>query len=65
MGGIRHTNDGIIVYNTKAFDIGGGTDYKLWLKNFSWRLQGDFMHSYYASANQNDYRASTGIVWRF
>src|SRR5262249_39530832 len=27
--------------------------------------QGDYMHSHYASANQNDYRASTGISGRF
>jgi len=46
-------------------DIGGGADYKLHFKNFSWRLQGDYMHGHYASANQDDYRASTGIVWRF
>ena len=66
MGGIRHVDSNrIIIYNALGFDIGGGADYKLWFKNFSWRLQGDYMHTHYASANQNDYRASTGIVWRF
>jgi hypothetical protein len=65
MGGIRHVNSYGFVYNPVAIDIGGGTDYKLPFKNFSWRLQGDYMHGHYASANQNDYRASTGIVWRF
>jgi hypothetical protein len=63
--GIRHLNSSGFVYNPLVIDVGGGADYKLWFKNFSWRLQGDYMHSHYASANQNDYRASTGIVWRF
>jgi hypothetical protein len=58
-------NSNGFVYNPVAIDIGGGADYKLRFKNFSWRLQGDYMHGHYASANQNDYRASTGIVWRF
>jgi len=66
MAGIRHVNsNNIIIYIPIAIDIGGGVDYKLWFKNFSWRLQGDFVHSRYASDNQNDYKASTGIVWRF
>src|SRR5437899_1479837 len=64
-GGIRHVNSNGFVYNPGAFDVGGGADYKLPFKNFSWRLQGDYLHSRYASANQNDYRTSTGIVWRF
>ena len=65
MYGIRHINSNGFVYNPKALDIGGGVDYKLWFKNFSWRVQGDYMRAHYASANQNDFRASTGIVWRF
>jgi hypothetical protein len=65
MGGVRHVNSNGFVYNPTAFDVGGGADYRLPFKNFSWRLQGDYMHSYYASAYQDDYRASTGIVWRF
>jgi hypothetical protein len=65
MAGIRHVNSNGFVYNPLVIDIGGGADYKLPIKNFSWRLQGDYLHSHYHSANQNDYRASTGIVWRF
>jgi hypothetical protein len=65
MAGIRHLNSSGQVYQPLLIDIGGGADYKLWFKNFSWRFQGDFMRSKYASAIQNDYRASTGIVWRF
>ena len=63
--GIRHLNSGGFVYNPLVIDVGGGLDYKLWFKNFSWRFQGDYMHTHYLSASQNDYRASTGIVWRF
>lgn len=65
MGGIRRINSSGIIYTAPAYDIGGGIDYKLFFKNFSWRLQGDYMHSHYLSANQDDYRVSTGIVWRF
>ena len=65
MAGIRHLNSSGFVYNPLVIDVGGGVDYRLWFKNFSWRFQGDYMHTHYASATQNDYRASTGIVWRF
>jgi hypothetical protein len=65
MAGVRHLNSGGFVYNPLEIDVGGGVDYKLFFKNFSWRFQGDYMHTHYLSATQNDYRASTGIVWRF
>lgn len=65
MAGIRHVNSDGFIYNPIAIDVGGGADYKLPFKNFSWRLQGDYVNSHYASAYQEDYRASTGIVWRF
>jgi hypothetical protein len=65
MGGIRHLDSNNFIYNPVVIDVGGGVDYKLWFKNFSWRFQGDYMHTHYASAVQNDYRTSTGIVWRF
>ena len=67
MFGVRHINSSSpsFVYNPHAIDFGGGVDYKLWFKNFSWRVQGDYMHAYYSSAYQNDFRASTGVVWRF
>lgn len=65
MGGVRHTNSTGFITNQYLIDFGGGVDYKLPFRNFSWRLQGDYMFSHYLSANQNDFRASTGIVWRF
>jgi hypothetical protein len=65
MAGIRHLDSSGFIYNPLLIDVGGGVDYKLGLRNFSWRLQADYMHTHYASASQNDYRASTGIVWRF
>ena len=66
MAGIRHIRStDTFVYNPLVIDAGGGLDYKLFFKNFSWRVQGDYMHTHYASNTQNDYRASTGIVWRF
>jgi hypothetical protein len=65
MAGIRHVNSDSFIYNPLAIDVGGGADYKLRFKNFSWRLQGDYLRGHYGSATQNDYRTSTGIVWRF
>jgi hypothetical protein len=65
MAGVRHLNSSGFIYKPLVIDVGGGLDYKLPFKNFSWRFQGDYMHTHYASATQNDYRASTGIVWRF
>jgi hypothetical protein len=65
MAGIKHVDSSGNIYNPVTIDIGGGTDYKLPWRNFSWRLQLDYMHSHYLGADQDDYRASTGIVWRF
>jgi hypothetical protein len=66
MAGIRHVRStDTFVYNPLVIDVGGGLDYKVFFKNFSWRVQGDYMHTHYASNTQNDYRASTGLVWRF
>jgi hypothetical protein len=65
MGGIQRVNSSGNIYNPVAIDVGGGVDYKIFFKNFSWRLQGDYLHTHYLSATQNDYRGSTGIVWRF
>ena len=65
MAGIQRVNSGGTIYNPIAIDVGGGVDYKIFFKNFSWRLQGDYIHTCYGGASQNAYRASTGIVWRF
>jgi hypothetical protein len=76
MGGIRHVESNGFIYNPVAIDFGGGADYKLFggrgdsggrsfLKNFSWRLQGDYTFGHYSAARQNDERVSTGLVWRF
>jgi hypothetical protein len=65
MGGIQRVSSSGNIYNPVAVDVGGGTDYKIFFKNFSWRVQGDYLRTHYLSATQNDYRASTGLVWRF
>jgi hypothetical protein len=65
MGGIQQTNSSGTTFRPAAVDIGGGVDRKLPFKNFSWRLQFDYVHTHLLSANQNEYRGSTGIVWRF
>lgn len=65
MAGLRHTNSSGFITNQWLVDFGGGADYKLSFRNFSWRVQGDYMYSHFLTANQNDFRASTGLVWRF
>jgi len=65
MGGYQRLKSNGNVFTHIVIDFGGGADYRLWFKNFSWRLQGDYMHTHYLSSYQNDYRASTGLVWRF
>jgi hypothetical protein len=64
-GGVRHVDSSGIINNPIAYGGGGGIDYKLGFKNFSWRVEGDYIRSRYQSANQNDFRVSTGLVWRF
>jgi hypothetical protein len=65
MGGIRHVNSNGFIYNPLAIDFGGGADYKLPFRSFSWRLQGDYLWGHYSAVTQNDERVSTGLVWRF
>jgi hypothetical protein len=65
LGGIQQTRSGGTTFHPVALDFGGGVDRKLPFKNFSWRLQFDYVHTHLLSANQNEYRGSTGIVWRF
>jgi len=65
MAGVRHVDSEGYIYNPFVIDFGGGADYKLFFKNFSWRVQGDYLYSHHASARQNDLKVSTGLVWRF
>jgi hypothetical protein len=65
MAGVQKINSSGITYDPIAIDVGGGVDYRLHFHNFSWRVQGDGIRTNYASATEYDYRASTGIVWRF
>jgi hypothetical protein len=65
LGGIQKINSSGNAYSPTAIDAGGGADYKLFFRNFSWRIQADYVHSRLLSASQNQIRASTGIVFRF
>jgi hypothetical protein len=65
MGGIQQTRSGGDTFHPVAIDGGGGVDRKLPFRNFSWRLQFDYVHTRLLSQNQIEYRVSTGIVWRF
>jgi hypothetical protein len=52
-------------FNPVIEDAGGGADRRLPFKRFAWRFQGDYIHSHLLHTNQNDFRISTGLVWRF
>ncbi len=68
MGGELRNDSGGIVKYAVAEDVGGGVDRKfqfLFLKHFSWRLQFDYTRTHSLSTTQNDFRGSTGLVWRF
>jgi hypothetical protein len=47
-----------------ATALGGGVDLGL-SRRFAWRIQGDYLQSRVFSATQNNFRLSTGIVFRF
>jgi hypothetical protein len=65
MGGYQESKSGGESLHAWIEDVGGGVDRKLRFKKFSWRIQADYIHSQSYSANQNDIRGSTGLVWRF
>jgi hypothetical protein len=44
--------------------VGGGLDYRLF-RPIAWRVQGDYVHTSFFHAGQNNLRLSTGLVLRF
>jgi hypothetical protein len=68
MGGAQRTTSGGMTHYPVVEDGGVGVDHKfhlLFMKNFSWRAQFDYDRSRLLTATQNDFRGSTGLVWRF
>ncbi len=47
-----------------ATALGGGLDYKIFSR-VAWRLEGDYVHTHFFRAGQNNFRLSTGIAFRF
>jgi len=47
-----------------ANSVGGGVDYKL-LDSVAWRVQVDWVRTRLFGVRQNDFRMSTGVVFRF
>lgn len=65
VGHVSDTASGFSDSDTSlATAVGGGLDYKL-IKGLAWRLQGDELHTRFFGAGQNNFRFSTGIVFRF
>ncbi len=68
MVGAQRSTSGGMTHYIGAGDAGAGVDRKfqfLFMKNFSWRLQLDYVRTHLFSATQNDIRGSAGLVWRF
>lgn len=63
--GVGHVNTNGFGSDTSfATAIGGGLDYRI-IRPIAWRLQGDYVYTRFFSTTQNDFRLSTGIVFRF
>jgi hypothetical protein len=63
--GIQQTVTSGEAFNPLIEDGGAGVDRRLPIRRFAWRLQADYVHSNLLHASQNDFRLSTGLVWRF
>lgn len=50
--------------NSFAYALGGGIDYRL-MRAIGWRVQADMLQTRFFSTTQNDFRLSTGLVFRF
>lgn len=62
--GFGHVSDPNQTDTSFATAVGGGVDYKLF-HALAWRVEGDYVHTRFFGAGQNDARISTGIVLRF
>jgi len=47
-----------------ATAAGGGLDYKI-IPLVAWRFEGDYVRTHFFGTGQNNYRLSTGLVFRF
>jgi hypothetical protein len=68
MGGEQRSDSAGFVHYAVAEDAGGGVDrrFQFWfLHHVSWRVQFDYLRTHTLSETQNDFRGSTGLVWRF
>lgn len=63
--GVGHMNTNAFGSNTSfATAVGGGLDYKI-VRVAALRLEGDYVTTRFFSTTQNNFRLSTGIVFRF
>jgi opacity protein-like surface antigen len=68
MVGASHLSEGasgLSISDTSfAEALGGGLDYHL-IPLLSWRVEADYLQTHRFTANQNNFRVSTGLVFRF
>jgi opacity protein-like surface antigen len=62
--GVAHVSASTVSNTTFATAVGGGMDYKIF-HAVAWRVEGDYVHTHFFSAGQNNVRVSTGLVLRF
>jgi hypothetical protein len=62
--GFAHGSAGGFSENAFAFALGGGVDWNIG-KRWGWRVaQADYLGTHFASYTQNNFRLSTGLVFR-
>ncbi len=68
MFGVAHLHNGGDFFDTGnttfAEALGGGVDYRM-VRVVALRVEGDYLHTHFFSTTQNNFRLSTGIVFRF
>jgi hypothetical protein len=62
--GVGHVSAGSQTNTSLATAVGGGVDCKIFHR-IAWRVEGDYVHTRFFGAGQNNVRVSTGIVLRF
>jgi len=64
LGAGHVTTNGFGSDTSFATAVGGGLDYRI-IRPVAWRLQADYVRTRFFSTAQNNFRLSTGIVFRF
>lgn len=62
--GGQHAAGSNLAFDSFALTLGGGADYR-WNEHISFRGQGEYLYTHFASARQNNARIEAGVVYRW